>query len=386
MHSLVPSCSLVLSLAMASASFAGEEITTSSGLKYEVITAGPADGVKPRMFSLVKVHYTGTLADGTKFDSSHDRGQPAEFRLGQVIEGWNEGLQLMTVGSRFKFTVPPALGYGAGGAPPVIPPDATLNFDVELLEVTPAPALPAFARCDAASAKKTESGIVYEVVTASTGKQVTSTDTLSFHLSYWSVNGRELGSTLIENNLQIGKPSVMRLKFLQEALPLMQEGSSYRFEAPASLTFTASQLPAGVGADEPTIWLLEVQRIIDMNLPEFVMPKDEELTKLASGLQYQVVREGSGEPPKMTQSVLVNYAGWLTDGKKFDASYDRNQPAQFGVTQVIPGWTEGLQLMKPGAIYRFVIPPTIAYGEEGSPPLIPGNSTLVFHVELLSIR
>ena len=106
---------------------------TASGLQYEVITLGT--GAMPKDTNTVKVHYTGTLLNGTKFDSSRDRGQPAEFPLNGVIPGWTEGVQLMPVGSVYKFYIPYNLAYGAQGSPPVIPGGATLVFDVELLEI-----------------------------------------------------------------------------------------------------------------------------------------------------------------------------------------------------------------------------------------------------------
>jgi FKBP-type peptidyl-prolyl cis-trans isomerase len=105
---------------------------TASGLQYEVITMGT--GPKPAAEEVVKVHYTGTLADGTKFDSSVDRGEPAVFGVNQVIKGWQEGIQLMPVGSKFKFYIPYELGYGEQGTGP-IPPYSTLVFEVELLEI-----------------------------------------------------------------------------------------------------------------------------------------------------------------------------------------------------------------------------------------------------------
>jgi peptidyl-prolyl cis-trans isomerase A (cyclophilin A) len=112
--------------------FANTKITTS-GLRYIVEKEGT--GASPVATSQVTVHYTGTLLDGKKFDSSVDRGQPATFPLNQVIPGWTEGLQLMKVGGKTKFIIPPALGYGAAGAQGVIPPNAWLVFDVELLDV-----------------------------------------------------------------------------------------------------------------------------------------------------------------------------------------------------------------------------------------------------------
>ena len=110
--------------------------TTESGLQYEVLAEGPADGKSPTDANIVKVHYKGTLADGTEFDSSYARGEPAEFPLAKVIKGWTEGVQLMSVGDKFRFYVPPDLGYGETGTPNgPIGPNEALVFEVELLEV-----------------------------------------------------------------------------------------------------------------------------------------------------------------------------------------------------------------------------------------------------------
>lgn len=111
----------------------GSKQTTYSGLQYEVLRAGT--GARPTAFNRVKVHYHGTLLNGTVFDSSVQRGQPAEFGLNQVIPGWREGIPLMQEGAKYRFTVPPQLAYGAKGAPPKIGPNETLVFEVELLQV-----------------------------------------------------------------------------------------------------------------------------------------------------------------------------------------------------------------------------------------------------------
>jgi FKBP-type peptidyl-prolyl cis-trans isomerase FkpA/FKBP-type peptidyl-prolyl cis-trans isomerase FklB len=104
----------------------------------------------------------------------------------------------------------------------------------------------------------------------------------------------------------------------------------------------------------------------------------------ASGLQYQVLTQGKGALPTATDQVKVHYRGTLLDGTEFDSSYKRNEPTQFGLNQVIKGWTEGLQLMPVGSKYKFFIPSDLAYGEQG-PPSIGPNQTLIFEVELLDI-
>ncbi len=112
--------------------------------------------------------------------------------------------------------------------------------------------------------------------------------------------------------------------------------------------------------------------------------KQEDVSKTDSGLLYQVMTAAEGESPAATDTVEVHYKGTLTDGTQFDSSYDRGETASFPLNRVIPGWTEGVQLMQVGSKYKFVIPPELAYGEQDT-PTIPANSTLVFEVELVSI-
>jgi FKBP-type peptidyl-prolyl cis-trans isomerase len=106
----------------------------------------------------------------------------------------------------------------------------------------------------------------------------------------------------------------------------------------------------------------------------------------ASGLQYLVLQEGTGASPSATDNVTVHYQGTTIDGKEFDSSYGRGAPATFPLNRVIPGWTEGLQLMKEGAKYRFFIPSNLAYGERGAGRDIGPNSTLIFDVELIKAK
>ena len=113
--------------------------------------------------------------------------------------------------------------------------------------------------------------------------------------------------------------------------------------------------------------------------------KKDGVTVLPSGLQYEVIKEGNGKKPGATSQVKCHYEGTLVDGTKFDSSYDRGEPATFGLNQVIPGWTEGVQLMGEGAKYRFFIPYNLGYGERGAGASIPPFAALVFIVELIEV-
>jgi len=357
------------------------ETTTDSGLKYSIVTEGDGAG-RPEMGDTVVVHYTGTLEDGTKFDSSRDRGQPARFKLGQVIPGWNEGLQLMSKGARFNFTIPSDLGYGDRGSPPKIPGGATLLFDVELIEFIVGPKPPKFVEGNPANQQTTESGIVWEVLDEGDGANPGPDDTCELHFAFWTTDGQLLDATQMREQSMKASCSQMGLKFLKEAPQLMKAGSRCRFEVPAELAFGDRAMP-GLEPGSKTIWEIQLLDVVEpLAVPEFVAPDAMTLTTTESGLQYEILREGEGTSPKMGDEVTCHYAGWLTDGTPFDASYKRGETATFRLGRVIAGWNEGLALMKPGGMARFVIPADLAYGAQGRPPVIGENATLVFLVEL----
>ncbi|MDR2101024.1 MAG: FKBP-type peptidyl-prolyl cis-trans isomerase [Treponema sp.] len=113
--------------------------------------------------------------------------------------------------------------------------------------------------------------------------------------------------------------------------------------------------------------------------------KKEGITVTGTGLQYEVINEGTGPHPQAEDTVQVHYKGTLLDGTEFDSSYSRGEPTEFPLNQVIPGWTEGIQLMSVGSTYRFYIPSDLAYGESGAGNIIPPYSALIFEVELLSV-
>ena len=163
----------------------------------------------------------------------------------------------------------------------------------------------------------------------------------------------------------------------------MKAGARYRFEVPPELCWGARGIAPNVQPNATTIWELELMQINDV--PKFEKPDPEKMIKRESGLQYEVLEEGAGKSPTARDQVTVHYTGYLEDGTVFDSSLARAEPATFPVGGVIPGWIEGLQLMKEGAKYRFTIPSDLGYGPRGSPPTIPPNATLIFVVELIKI-
>jgi len=356
-----------------------DPVTTASGLRYSVLRAGEPDGDHPAIGDRVTVHYTGWLTDGTEFDSSRRRGEPARFALGRVIPGWNEGLQLMTRGTRCKFTIPPDLGYGERGFGAVIPPKATLVFDVELIDFEKAPA---FVALPAEGRSKTESGIEYVIEEAGRGEPLTAADHVELHYAVWTTVGEPVMSYFDERAPVRTAIGDLRLPFLRELLLTLREGGSCRAEVKTADAFPGSRPPA-LGDAATCIWMVKAAKVFAV--PAFVAPDKDKLTRTDSGLQYQVLVEGSGRKPAASDRVRVHYAGWLEDGTLFDSSHGRGEPAAFELSGVIPGWTEGVQLMAEGSTYLFVIPPALAYREAGHPPKIPGNATLVFRVELIEI-
>ncbi len=364
---------------------------TPSGLRYALIREGEGEGPGSAM-DHVQVHYTGWLTDGRKFDSSHDRGDPVTFACNGVIQGWTEGLQLMKPGSKYKFVIPGNLAYGPGGRPPLIGPNATLVFDVELIEVTRRVTLPEFQMpSDGDLIQGPVEGLRYQILKQGTGERtIRRNDQLMIHFSGWIDDG-----TLIDTSA--GQPAPIPVtcgdlesagfNILAAGCAIMHEGDLAQFVMPASLAF--NRVPEAVSEDALVIYRVEIITVNAgpeaLETPPFRLPTSEELVSTGTGLQYLTLREGTGAAPSSADHVTVHYAGWLTDGTLFDASYPRGQTVSFPLNGVIKGWTEGLQLMKEGGETIFVIPSDLGYGTRGSPPVIPGDATLVFHVALEKI-
>ena len=214
----------------------GDEVTTDSGLKYIVEVFGT--GELPKAGDKVKVHYTGTLEDGTKFDSSHDRNKPFEFSLGlgQVIKGWDEGIAAMKPGGKRKLIIPSELGYGERGAGKLIPPGATLIFDVELLEV-----MEVFVDTDFSLPGRednTESGLRMIVHKEGNGEKPSAGQTVSVHYTGLLETGKKFDSSHDRDkpfSFPLGQGRV--IKGWDEAIALMSKGEKRTLIIPPELGY-----------------------------------------------------------------------------------------------------------------------------------------------------
>ncbi len=216
----------------------GDTITTASGLKYVITHKGT--GKKAAAGQKVKVHYTGKLTDGKVFDSSVERGQPFEFQLGagQVIRGWDEGLALLSIGDKATLIIPSELGYGPNGAGGVIPPNATLIFDVELIDAVDVPK-PVPFDVEGKKIEKSPSGLQYIIVHENAaGTQAYANKKVSVHYTGYLEDG-----TIFDSSIPRGEPFTFNLgagqviKGWDEGIRLMKTGDKLRLIIPSKLGY-----------------------------------------------------------------------------------------------------------------------------------------------------
>ena len=233
------------------------------------------------------------------------------------------------------------------------------------------------------NAEKTASGLASKVLQAGTGtEKPTAADTVTVHYSGWTTDGK-----LFDSSVKRGQPASFPLngviKGWTEGLQLMVVGEKRRFWIPGKLAYGDESVggrPAGTLVFD--VELLGIKSA--PKTPEDVAAPPADAQKTASGIASRVLVPGTGKVhPKATDTVEVHYSGWTTDGKMFDSSVTRDRSIEFPLNQVIPGWTEGVQLMVEGEKRRLWIPAKLAYGEN-PPPGAPAG-TLVFDVELIRI-
>jgi peptidylprolyl isomerase len=273
---------------------------------------------------------------------------------------------------------PFALAQDAAAPKPAEAPKA------EVPQLTPPEPLPGAPLPKDAVWQTTPSGLRWVVLEKGDEKAATpGIDAIvTVHYAGWLESG-----TLFDEAKPDGPPVSFPLnrviKGWTEGLQLMHPGSEVKFHIPWQLAYGEKGSPPQIPAYANLIF--DVQLVSFTSPPPFAMPADADLKTTPSGLRYQVVKAGTGKAPEATDRVTVNYAGWLTSGKLFDSSYKNGKPATFPLDHVIKGWTEGVQLMQEGAIYKFVIPASLGYGSAGAGGLIPPDATLVFQIELVKV-
>lgn len=248
----------------------------------------------------------------------------------------------------------------------------------------PAPTDVAAAPPDAA---KTPSGLASKVLTQGTGKDHPGpTDKVKVHYTGWTKAGKVFDSSIGKEPIEFGVNEV--IPGWTEGVQLMVVGEKRRLWIPAPLAY--GERPRGGAPGGDLVFDVE---LLDFKpgpkppeVPADVKTAPADAKKTASGLAYKVVTKGKGtKHPAATDRVTVHYSGWTPDGKMFDSSVTRGEPTSFGLKQVIPGWTEGVQLMVEGEKTRFWIPSDLAYGDKPKRPGAPAGP-LVFDIELISIK
>lgn len=250
----------------------------------------------------------------------------------------------------------------------------------------------------------TESGLKYRILRKSDGKKATPINQVTVH--YRGRLNDENGEVFDSTYGTAGYPAVISMRStLQgwvEGLQLVGEGGMIELVIPPSLGLGEKGQPPAIPADATLHYIVEVIKLGDEPNPPTPVEHEHEHpetptspeveSKLAegfettpSGLKYKIIKEGTGKKPTATNTVKVHYRGQLTNGTVFDESYSRGRPAEFPLNGVIPGWTEGLQLIKEGGTVELMIPGKLGY-PNGQPPKIPPNATLMFSVELLEVK
>ena len=360
-----------------------DAVKTADGLVYKKITTNDA-GESPKRNDTVTINYTGWHQNtGETFFTNKSRGTPMPLNLSTTAPGFTEAMQLLKKGEKAMLWVPPSIGYKGT---PVGTPE-TLVYEVELVDIVPAPPVPADLAGPPANAQTTPKGTKYEVLKPATGTvKAKSWDTVTYNYTAWDSTGRMFETTEMKK-----KPAKMQpykqAATLEDVLTQMAAGQRVRFWADADKMSTTGRplpgMPQGTVCYELELITIE-PGVEPPPVPPDVAKQPADAKKTDKGVFYKLLKAGpaGGAHPKATETVKVNYTGWSTDGRMFDSSVVRKEPAEFSLQGVIAGWTDGIPLMTVGDKMRFWIPEELAYkGQPGRP-----QGMLVFDIELLEIK
>ncbi|MCW5808680.1 MAG: FKBP-type peptidyl-prolyl cis-trans isomerase [Deltaproteobacteria bacterium] len=359
-----------------------DAVKTTSGLAYKILKPNPG-GVPAKRNDTVVINYTGWKTNGETFYSTKRLGQPTQLNLSATAAGFTEALQLLKKGESAIMWMPPTIGYKT--PPPAGTEPETLVYEIEVVDIVSAPDIPRDVAAPPAAAKATKSGTKYITLKPGAGEKARNFDTVTFHYTAWEGDGRQFDSTEVRKRPAV-VPPYRQPAVMEEILVTMAAGERVRFWTDASKMLQGKQVP---GMPTGTLcYELEVESIAKAPAAPPPVPKEvaappADAQKTEKGVSYKVLRPGKGgDKPKATDHVRVHYTGWTTDGRMFDSSIVRNEPAEFNLGQLIPGWTDGMQVMTAGEQARFWIPEELAYkGAPGRPA-----GMLVFDVELVEIK
>ncbi|MEP6864668.1 MAG: FKBP-type peptidyl-prolyl cis-trans isomerase [Deltaproteobacteria bacterium] len=360
-----------------------DAVKTASGLVYKKITSNPS-GTAPKRNDIVLINYTGWKpSTGETFYTNKARGQAMPLNLATTAPAFTEGMQLLKTGEKAMLWVPPSIGYKDEhkGSP------ETLAYEIEVIEIKPAPPIPDDVAAAPANAETTKGGSKFVVLRPGTGTAKAKTwDNVTYNYTAWDATGRMFETTEMKKRPSKIAP-YRQSAALEEVLTMMTAGERVRVWTTGE-KMAMNGKPAPGQPTGPVCYEIEVITIEPgvepPPVPADVAKPPGDAQKTAKGTFYKVLKAAAkpGAHPKVTDTVKVNYTGWTVDGRMFDSSVMRKEPAEFSLQSVVAGWTDGIPLMSVGDKYRFWIPDFLAYkGVPGRP-----QGMLVFDIELVSIE
>ena len=358
-----------------------DAIKTTSGLVYKKLES-VSEGATAQRNDTVSLIYTGWRQQSGETFFSNRGKPPMALPLANTAAGFTEAMMLMKKGERAVMWLPPELS--APPASKAAVPSETLVYEVQLVDIQSAPKVPADLAAPPANALKLPSGTQYLVVKTGTGKEKPRAfDTVTFNYTAWDHEGRMFDTTEMRNR-PATVPPYRQSEAMEEMLTSLTPGSRVRFWVQADRMQMGGKAVAGMPSGL-LVYEIELVTITKGNPPPPVPPDVKappaNAQKTVHGVAYRVLKAGGGgEKPTIDDTVKVSYTGWTLDGRMFDSTIVKGEPAVFPLKDAMTGWSEGIAVMSVGDRVRFWIPGSMAWdGAPGKP-----QGMLVFDVELVS--